>query len=239
MEMIKTNSFQLAVNTAGDPNNERLMLCLPGRLDTKDYAHIQSHIDYFAEKGFFAVSFDPPGTWESSDDISLYTTPNYLIAINEIIAHYGNRPTVTLGHSRGGTMAMLAGVNNEYVTHIAAVMSHWGPSGRPDTEEDVHVSTRDIPPGTARTDERKEFSLPMTYFDDLTDYIGLDTCEKPKLLFAGSQDVLVTPEDVRETFDSAAEPKLFIELDSEHDYRLHAEIIDEVNMKVEAFIKNN
>lgn len=238
MEMIKTNTFELAVVTAGDPNSERLMLCLPGRLDTKDYAHIQSHMDYFAEKGFFAVSFDPPGTWESGDDISLYTTPNYLVAINEIVAHYGNRPTVTLGHSRGGTMAMLAGVNNEYVTHIVAVMSHWGPSGRPDTKEDVHVSTRDVPPGTERTDERKEFSLPMAYFDDMTDYSGLDTSEKPKLLFAGTQDVLVTPEDVQETFDSAAEPKQFIELDSEHDYRLHSEIIDEVNKKTEEFLGN-
>lgn len=239
MEMIKTDSFELAVTTAGDPNSERMILCLPGRLDTKDYAHIKSHMDYFAGKGFFTVSFDPPGTWESAGDISLYTTPNYLVAIHEVITHFGDRPTVTLGHSRGGTMALMGGVHNKYVTHMIAVMSHWGPSGRPDTDEDVHISTRDIPPGTERTEKRKTFELPMTYFDDAGDYSGLDTCEKPKMLFAGSQDVLVTPEDVRETFTSAAEPKQFIELDSEHDYRLHAEIIDEVNMKVEAFIKDN
>lgn len=238
MEMIKTDSFELAVNTAGDPNSERLMLCLPGRLDTKDYAHIQSHLDYFAQKGFFAVSFDPPGTWGSGDDISLYTTPNYLVAINEIIAHYGNRPTVTLGHSRGGTMAMLAGVNNKYVTHIVAVMSHWGPSGRPDTKEGFYVSSRDIPPGTERTIEQKKFKLPMAYFDDVTDYSGLDTCNKPKLLFAGSQDALVTPESVQGIFALAARPKQFVELDSEHDYRLHSEVIYVVNKKIEEFLKS-
>ncbi len=236
MEMIKTNSFELAVHTAGEPNSERMMLCLPGRLDTKDYAHIQSHVEYFANKGFFTVTFDPPGTWESSDDISLYTTPNYLTAIHEIIEHFGNRPTVALGHSRGGTMALLAGVHNEYVTHMVAVMSHWGPSGRPDVEGDVHVSTRDIPPGTERTEERKTFELPMSYFNDLADYSGLDTCAKPKLFFAGLNDVLITPDDVKEMVDASAEPKQYLELDSEHDYRLHADIIAEVNVKVEEFL---
>ena len=52
MEKIQTDSFELAVTTRGDENGERLLLCLPGRLDTKDYAHMQSHIDYFATKGF-------------------------------------------------------------------------------------------------------------------------------------------------------------------------------------------
>lgn len=236
--MIKTDSFELAVNTAGDPNSERLMLCLPGRLDTKDYAHIQSHVDYFAEKGFFTVSFDPPGTWESGGDIALYTTPNYLVAINEIIAHFGNRPTVVLGHSRGGTMALLAGINNEFVTHMIAVMSHWGPSGRPGTDDTVHTSHRDLPPGTERTSEQKEFKLPMSYFDDLADYSGLDTCTKPKLFFAGTEDVLVTLDDIQEMFDSAADPKHLIQLDSEHDYRLHPEVIDQVNQKVEEFLNN-
>jgi pimeloyl-ACP methyl ester carboxylesterase len=238
MEMIKTKSFDLAVNIKGDTESDRMMLCLPGRLDTKDYAHIQSHVDYFAERGFLTVSFDPPGTWESSDDISLYTTPNYLVAINEIIEHFGNRPTVALGHSRGGTMALLAGVHNEYVTHMIAVMSHWGPSGRPDTEGEVHVSTRDVPPGTERTEERKTFELPMTYFNDVTDYTGLDTCDKPKLFFAGLQDVLITPNEVKEMVEAAAKPKQYVELDSEHDYRLHSGIIDEVNTKVDDFLNN-
>lgn len=239
MKVIKADSFELAVNTAGDPNSERLMLCLPGRLDTKDYAHIQSHVEYFAKEGFFTVSFDPPGTWESGGDISLYTTPNYLTAINEVIAHFGNKPTVALGHSRGGTMALLAGVNNEYVTHMIAVMSHWGPSGKPETNETVHISHRDLPPGTKRTSEQKEFKLPMSYFDDMADYSGLDTCTKPKLFFVGTEDVLVTLDDVQEMFDSSAEPKQLIKINSEHDYRLHSEVIDEVNKKAEEFLSTN
>lgn len=237
--MIKTKSFELAVTSQGNANSERLLLCLPGRLDTKDYAHMQSHLEYFSQRGYFGVSFDPPGTWESGGDISLYTTPNYLAAIHELIEHYGNRPTVVMGHSRGGTMAMLAGVSNEHVTHIVAVMSHWGPSGRPETDKNVHISKRDIPPGIERTVEQKVFELPMSYFDDPTDYSGLDTCTKPKLLFAGKDDVLIPPEYVQEVLAAAGEPKTYHELDSEHDYRLHQEIIDEVNQKTEAFLLDN
>lgn len=239
MEIIKTKSFELAVATAGNPANERMMLCLPGRLDTKDYAHIKSHMEYFAGKGFFTVSFDPPGTWESVGDISLYTTSNYLTAINEVVAYFGNRPTVALGHSRGGTVALMGGVHNQHVTHMIAIMSHWEPSEKPDTEDDIYVSTRDLPPGTKRTNERKVFELPMTYFDDAGDYSGLDVCNKPKLFFAGLQDALVTPADVKKAFSEAAEPKQYLELNSEHDYRLDNKIIKEVNVSVENFLQDN
>ena len=237
MEKINTPSFELAIYKKGDENAEKLLLCLPGRLDTKDYAHMQSHVDFFASKGYLAISFDPPGTWESSEDISLYTTQNYLKAVYELIELYGNRPTVTLGHSRGGTMAMMAGINNPYVTHFVAVMSHYGPSEKPNESGDVRVSYRDLPPGNEETEEKKQFDLPMSYFDDLTPYAGLESCTKSKLFFLGKHDDLVLPEDVRETYELAAEPKQLYELDSDHDYRYHPEVIREVERVTEEFLK--
>lgn len=235
-KVIKTKSFDLAIYQRGDKDAEKLILCLPGRLDTKDYAHMRSHVDFFAGKGYLALSFDPPGTWESPGDISLYTTQNYLKAIDELIELYGNRPTVTLGHSRGGSMAMLAGINNPYVTHFVAVMSHYGPSERPDVSGDVRISYRDIPPGTEEAEEKKQFNLPMSYFDDLTSYAGLEICTKPKLFFLGKHDDMVLPEDVRESYELAAEPKQLYELDSGHDYRYRPEIIKEVEEVAAGFL---
>lgn len=228
MEMIKTRNFELAVYKNGPANAEKLMLCLPGRLDTKDYAHMRSHVDFFAKKGFLALSFDPPGTWESSGDISLYTTPNYLKAIDEIIEYFGNQPTVVLGHSRGGSMAILAGINNPYVTHFVAVMSHYAPSERPDTSADFCTSYRDLPPGTEKTQEKKQFDLPMSYFDDPTEYTGLDVCTKSKLFFLGIDDQAVLPDDVRDTYKLAAQPKQLYELNYGHDYRYSPEMIAKV-----------
>lgn len=83
MKEIKTPSFELAVHTRGSEDAAKLMLCLLRRLDTKDYAHMRSHVDHFASNGHPALSFDPPGTWESPGDIALHTVTNYLRAVME------------------------------------------------------------------------------------------------------------------------------------------------------------
>ena len=199
---------------------------------------MRSHVDFLASKGYFALSFDPPGTWESPGEISLYSTQNYLKAINEIIEYFGNRPTVAMGHSRGGAMAMLAGITNAHVTHIISAMSHYSPSlsdKKPD-ENGMYVSYRDLPPGTERTNEKKRFDLPASYFNDPTDYSGLDVCTKSKLFFYGTRDVLVTPIEVKKMYDSAGKPKKLVPLDSEHDYRIHPDIIEQVNRTVGDFL---
>ena len=85
MELIKTKSFELAAYSKGLITSNKLAIVLPGRLDTKDYPNIQGHVEYLAKRGFYALSFDPPGTRESLGDISLYTTTNYVKAVNEVI----------------------------------------------------------------------------------------------------------------------------------------------------------
>ena len=46
MEIIKTKTFELAVYAKGDPNSSKLVIVIPGRLDTKDYIHNTSLVDY-------------------------------------------------------------------------------------------------------------------------------------------------------------------------------------------------
>ncbi|MEJ0073023.1 MAG: alpha/beta hydrolase [Candidatus Saccharibacteria bacterium] len=121
-------NFELATYEQGNSEAERLAIVLPGRLDTKDYAHIRSHVDFLASLGYHALSFDPPGTWESPGDISLYTTTNVQQAIQEIIELFGDKPTVIAGHSRGGSHALLSGVAFPAITHMVAIMSHPGPT---------------------------------------------------------------------------------------------------------------
>jgi len=198
-----------------------------------------SHVDYLADRGYFAFSFDPPGTWESPGSIDLYTMTNYLKAINELIGLFGNKPTVLMGHSRGGSMAMLAGPSNKYITHIIAVMSHAGPSELDESKltNGVKISYRDMPPNDS--ENKKRFDLPLNYFKDAAkhDIIdGLKKCSKPKLFFYGIKDILVEPEDVKATYRVVSEPKTIHELNSEHDYRRHKEIIDEVNEVVGKFL---
>lgn len=241
MERIQTKSFNLAVYPKGDENSKRLILVLPGKLDTKDYPHMKSHVDFLAEQEFFALSFDPPGTWESPGDIKLYTMTNYLKAIGELIEHFGNKPTLLLGHSRGGSMAMLGAITNPYVTHFIAVMSRAGESAskKPMKPGDTNISYRDIP---GNPKGKKKFELPFSYYEDSARYNildGLKKCAKPKLFILGIRDITVKPEEVREAYEVAAEPKEFHEIDSDHDYRWHPPLIKEVNQIVGDFIRRN
>lgn len=199
---------------------------------------MHSHVDFLASKGYLAVSFDPPGTWESGGDIGQYTMTNYLQAINELIEHFGNRPTLLVGHSRGGSMAMLAGCRNAHVDRFVAIMSSPHASGvHSKVRGSIEVAYRDTPPNDR--EHKVAFKLPMSYFDDAAKYDmreELAACTKPKLFFLGLQDVIVKPESVRTTFALAAEPKELYELDASHDYRRYPDKIEEVNKALGAFL---
>lgn len=243
MQLIKTDSFRLAVYAKGDPHAEKFALVLPGKLDTKDYAHMRSHVDFLSTKGFFALSFDPPGTWESEGDINLYNMTNYLKAINELIAYHGNKPTFIMGHSRGSSMSIISGLRNQYVTAFAPVFCSlkvdgtWEKADPEWREKGYLASMRDLPPGGGP--KIKEFLLPYSFYEDQLHYSVADELRqstKPKLFFLGKYDKLAKPESVRDLYDIAAEPKELHELESDHDYRFHPELIEEVNMVVSNFL---
>lgn len=243
MQIVKTKNFELAVYAKGDTTASKLAIVVPGRLDTKDYIHNTSLVDSLATRGYYALSFDPPGTWESSGSIELYTTTNCIRAVEELIEYFGNRPTVVAGHSRGGSIAMLVGPRNSFVSHIIPIFSHYGAPSDPEPERIEHgnlVSYRDLPPGTERTAEQKRFDLPLTYFEDGQQYdalAALTTYTKPKLFFFGTEDAMNDPEEVKVAFEASAEPKVIRAIHSDHDYRLHPEAIEEVNREIVRFLE--
>ncbi len=240
MKVIKTPSFELAIYAKGNERAEKLALVLPGRLDTKDYVHMTSHVDFLASKGFYAISIDPPFSWESPGDIANYSTTNYLKAVNELIDQI-NKPTLLLGHSRGGAVSMLASRNPKAEALVLA-MANYGNTTEPapnEIENGWAVSLRDLPPGYTRTVEKKKFLLPLSYFEDSRQHKpaeALKQFEGPKLIICGARDTFITPKEVKETYDQLIEPKMFLELNTEHDYRLHDDMVEAVNQAIGEFI---
>lgn len=245
MSLVKTDSFEIAIYSQGNIESEKLALILPGKLDTKDYSHMKSHVDYLANLGFFAISFDPPGTWESPGDISLYNMTNYLKAINELIKLYGNKPAFIMGHSRGASMSILAGLRNSFIESFASIFSSWTVNEYKDKSDTTLwkkqgflSSKRDLPPGGGP--KVKEFKLPYSFYEDQLEYNiaeELKISTKPKLFMYGKHDVLAKPEIVKELYGIASQPKELYELDSDHDYRHSQKSIEEVNEIVGAFLK--
>jgi pimeloyl-ACP methyl ester carboxylesterase len=247
-----TTSFQLAVYQQGNGEAKNLALVLPGLLDTKDYPNMKAHVDFLASKGFYAISFDPPGTWQSSEDIHEYTMTNYLAAIDELIAQQGNKPTLLVGHSLGGLIATLAAAKSPHVTAFVAIMSPAslvreengelravGRTLEQWEQDGTRPSDRDLPEDSTKT---KHFELPFSFAEDAQKYSsleGLKNLTKPKLFIAGKADTKITPVMVNTTFDAAAEPKQYVEIESDHDYRRSPELIEEVNDVIGQFLEKH
>jgi pimeloyl-ACP methyl ester carboxylesterase len=245
MSLLKTNSFEIATYSQGSADAEKFALVLPGKLDTKDYAHMKSHVEFLASKGFFALSFDPPGSWESPGDTSLYTMSNYLKAVDELIEHFGNKPTFVVGHSRGGSIAMRAASQNQYITHFASIMSFY--SFKPDVHREYpheqwkkdgfKVSRREVPNNPTAT---VEIRLPYSFLEEQITYDmteDLQNSKKPKLFILGTKDELVKPEIVQIAYDIAASPKELRKIEVGHDYRHYPEQVLKVNEFLGEFIE--
>lgn len=241
MSLLQTQSFQLATYSQGNPDAAKMILALPGKCDTKDYPDMKGHVDYFGSKGYFSLSFDPPGTWESSGDITLYTMTNYLKAVDEIITYY-KKPTFLIAHSRGGKIAMQVSAKNNFVTGFASLMSVFGEGF---TEQPVSewkskgylISKRDDP----FSNEIKEFHLPYSFHEDEMRYTVMEDIvkdsRKPKLFDYGKEDVIVPQERVEETFALFANPKELHAFDGGHDYRRDEKVIKTINTTVEDFLQ--
>jgi pimeloyl-ACP methyl ester carboxylesterase len=245
-EFIKTKSFKIAIYAKGSIKADKLALVMPGKLDTKDYSDMRGHVNFLATKGYFALSFDPPGTWESDGDITIYTMSNYFKAINEIIEYYGNKPTFLVGHSRGANMAIFAGITNRYVTSFVSVMGnatfnpvikkHYPNKDWETKGYQKHI--RDTPPGYS--EKEKVFKLPYTFLEDEIQYDMLDDlskCKKPKLFIVCSQDIAVKIELVQNAYNISSEPKQIQIINSGHDYRKSKELIEEVNVIIGKFLE--
>lgn len=241
MNIIQTKSFKIAVNTAGNPASEKLAILIPGRLDTKDYINFISHLEFLSQRGFFTVAFDHPGTWESPGDDE-YTTTNYIKVVNELIEYFGNKPTLLVGHSRGGAVTALVGASNPNVIGITMINASYGPPSPPNSDEiqdGYLLEHRDIPPGDRITDEQREFHLSLDYFKDGEQYdptTALKSFTKPKLLIHATEDEWEELDNVKDVFDIIPEPKMFYELNGKHDYRRSAKAIEEVNSVLGDFI---
>ncbi len=221
--------------------SDKLAVLCPGYLDSKDYKHLAGLAEVLNGRGYTVVRFDPTGTWESEGDISEYTTTQYLADIKSVIDHmlrqkeYKN--VLLGGHSRGGQVAILYSARDARVSLVLGIMPSSGPvTGRRREEWEKTrrgVSWRDLP---NNENEKREFLVPFNHVLDRDQYDVVEDVKKvrvPIILIAGELDDAVSPDDVREIFDAANEPKRFLLIKGiGHDYRHSPPEIEMVNNEI-------
>lgn len=245
MHRLKTPHFNVSIYESGNPSAQKVALVLPGFLDSKDYAHIRSHVDFLATLGYYAMAIDMPGTWESGGDIIDYSFTNCLLAVTELIEKL-NRPTIIVGHSNGGRLSLFAALKSPTVTGVIAMMSplytvrstskkqrlvQWKAEG-------VRHYEMDIP---TKPGQVKRMTVPFSFIEDSEKYQLSKVISKvtiPKLFIAGSQDHVITKTEIKKSYEYATPPKQFKIVEAGHIYRHDVKAITEVNKLIAAFLKS-
>lgn len=131
--------------------------------------------------------------------------------------------------------------NNPAVAGIAVVNAAYGkPSMNSEkVVNGVFHESRDLPPGDAHTKEQQLFDLPLNYFEDGAKHDpkgSLMQSKKPKLIVHATHDDFVSMEQINEIYAELPEPKMFLKIDCNHDYRLYPEVIKSVEDALGIFI---
>ena len=240
LNKVKINKISSVIHYPDKPS-EKLAILLPGYLDSKDYPHLIALAEDLKNDGYTAVRFDPTGTWESGGDISDYTITQYLKDIKNVLEYMlqqkDYRRILLGGHSRGGMVSILYAARDPRISNVVGIMSSSGPIEGKMREEwqktGIRTSYRDLPD---KKDQRIKFNVPFSHAEDRDKYNVVEDVKKvkvPIILVAGELDDLVLPDDVREIFSNANEPKKFVIVKGiDHDYRLNNQDIKKVNREI-------
>jgi len=224
-----------------EKKTDKLTILCPGYLDSKDYKHLVDLAEVLSEQGYNVVRFEPTGTWESEGDISDYTTSQYLEDIKNVLEYMLSQASYKQillgGHSRGGQVSILYAARDSKISVVLGIMPSSGPIAGQRREEwkktGVSVSQRDLPNDK---DKKIEFRVPFHHVLDRDQYDAVGDVKKIKariILIAGELDDLVPPNDVKEIFDNADEPKNFLVISGiGHDYRHNDSEVTMVNKKI-------
>lgn len=238
-----------AVIHHSDGVTDKLVVIMPGHLDSKDYPHLVGLADDLAGKGYTTIRFDFTGTWESDGSITDYSIPQQLNDIGNVLkfmcAQHAYSFIALGGHSRGGFVSILYAIKDPKVSAVFGLMSPYQLNRTVDEKkvalwkkEGFRISVRDI----SGSKQQREFKVPYVNMEDANHYdllIEVSENRAPLLLVAGELDDVVLSDDVKKIYVNANEPKKLVVMKGmDHDYRHHPEQIKLVNQEVIEFLSH-
>lgn len=195
---------------------EKLAILCPGYLDSKDYKNLVGFAEELSKRGYTAVRFDPTGTWESEGDISDHTITQYLEDIKNVLEYMFQQADYKYvllgGHSRGGMVSILYAARDSRISAVLAVVPPLS-ANREKVDKWKQLGFRSSLRGIEGENKKREFNVPYSYVEDMNQYDILKDVKKilvPVIFVAGELDEKVPPEDIKEIFDNANEPKRFV-----------------------------
>lgn len=225
------------------------VILLHGFTGYKDEVHIKALADAFADNDIIAVRFDCAGFGESEGDLEYdYRVTNYindLDCVYNSIKHldYVQADNIGLwGHSMGGLIAIEYAKSNPDIKLVSVVssptavgVSPWLSSKMGEWKQSGYLELESSKYGKIR--------IPYAFMEDARQYSALDSVKElkqPILVVVGTADSTVSPQDTKQLFEHAHEPKkLYTIEEMGHDYKKYPNLIEEVNNAEVAFFRTN
>lgn len=186
---------------------------------TKDIKAARNICQYLSERGIAALRIDFTGLGESEGDFNETTfTTNVedLIDAAEFLKEHYHPPEILIGHSLGGTAALVAASKIPEIKAVSTINAPWNPGHvarhLQDSQEKIMLA------GHADVSiSGRKFTIEKRFFDDLLTYdmeAVFRNLKAALLVFHAPHDDTVNIKNASEIFALAKHPKSFISLDS-------------------------
>jgi pimeloyl-ACP methyl ester carboxylesterase len=215
----------------------KLALLLPGYLESPDYLHLKIIENRLKNLGYTTRRVDPCRLWETGE-VNDYNISNYLKQVDEIIESQTEKlsEVVLIGHSLGGSIAILTGTKNSRATKVVCINPAVSP-GNSDSkwnENGIRLSKKDLPNDPTKL---REFIIPISFVEDRKKYSitqNLADLKQPLLVIIGSEDK--TKDEVLESLKTVSNPHVVIVESMGHDFRQSEELCNRVSGEIEKFL---
>lgn len=218
----------------------KLVLLLPGYLDSPDYLHMKVFEKRLQELGYVVKRLDPCNLWETGD-VNRYTITNYIRQVTDTVKAYKNNEledVILIGHSLGAFVSIIAGNRIKEVTKIVSLCSAADRigSGLNWKGKKIRHSKRELPDNPKKF---RSFGIPDTFAKDGRQYSAVEEVKeihKPLMIFIALNDKSVLPEETEKIVANANNPYVVRQPNMGHDFRLSIDECEIVMKHIEEFL---
>lgn len=243
----KNLNLATVIGYPGKDKKYPAIVLLHGFTGYKDEEHIIELAKYLTTSGYVTLRFDCSGFAESegSTDID-YRLSNYHSDIESVFEYVKALEFVDVqklgiwGNSLGGTLALCFAGNNPWIKVVCTVSA---PTqfARKDNFERRTKSWKEIGYFEKESSRYGHIKIPYEFVADSQKWNALDcisNIKAPSLYVVGKADKNVFPDNTKELFVKANEPKQFVEIEGmDHFYKKVPDHVIKVNETVSKFFR--
>lgn len=174
---------------------------------------------WLTEYGYDAYIFDYRGYGLSQGEVDLDGAIEDVAAMLDYILAQSEagEQLVVIGHSLGGAFSVYSVATHEHKNRISGLVTI-------NAFSDYHAIAQDV---LARSWLTWLFQVPLSWTID-NSYSPVKVADEvapvPLLVMYGSRDVLIDPAHSKQLFKAAGEPRLLLEIDSDHNHIFNSEL---------------